>query len=706
MRLLPALIVLTLICSPLLAQQTTPAAQPNQVPAQPSSQKPGQLPGPTAVNPAPTVAPETVRFDINLLDKQIDPCTNFYAFTCSKWMAANPIPPDQSTWGRFTELVERNRQILRGILEKASADDPKRDSVEQKIGDYYASCMDENSINTAGIKPLQPELDRIAKLTSKQELTSEIILLHRIGSDALFNFGSQQDFKDANLEIAVADQGGLGLPDRDYYFKTDQKSADIRKAYQQHVETMMELLGDPGEKATEEAKVIMDIETALAKGSLDRTTRRDPLKIYHPMSEKELASLAPSIDWKQYFIGIDMPATKMLNVAVPDFFKAMNGVLKNTSFDDLKTYLRWHLVHTNANVLPDKFVNENFNFYSKTLRGQKELSPRWKRCVQYTDEDLGEALGQKYVDLTFGVEGKQRTLKMVHELEGSLQQDIKTLPWMTEATKQQALVKLHAIANKIGYPDKWRDYSTLKIVRGDALGNSQRANEFEFHRQLNKIGKPVDRGEWEMSPPTVNAYYDPQMNNINFPAGILQPPFFDNNMDDAVNFGGVGAVIGHELTHGFDDQGRQFDAKGNLRDWWTPMDAHEFEKRAQCIVNEYSSFKPVDDVHLNGKLTLGENTADNGGLRIALMALMNGLDGKAAPEINGYTPEQRLFLAWGQIWCENRTDEVARLMAATNPHSPGKFRVNGVVSNMPEFQKAFHCSDNAPMVRHPQCRVW
>ncbi|HZU43994.1 MAG TPA: M13 family metallopeptidase N-terminal domain-containing protein, partial [Terriglobales bacterium] len=449
MRLFSFLVVIVLLCSSVLGQQTTPAAPPSQVPARPSTQKPDQLPGPTAVNPAPTVAPETVRFDINLLDKKIDPCTDFYAFTCSKWMAGNPIPPDQSTWGRFTELVERNRQILRGILEKASADDPKRDAVEQKIGDYYASCMDENAINTAGIKPLQPELDRISKITSKQELTPEIISLHRIGSDALFNFGSQQDFKDANLEIAVADQGGLGLPDRDYYFKTDQKSVDIRKAYQQHVENMMELLGDPGEKAAEEAKVVMDIETALAKGSLDRTTRRDPLKIYHPMPAKELGSLAPAIDWKQYFAGIDMPPTKILNVAVPDFFKEMNGVLKNTSVDDLKTYLRWHLVHTNANVLPDKFVNENFNFYSKTLRGQKELSPRWKRCVQYTDEDLGEALGQKYVDLTFGVEGKQRTLKMVHELEESLQQDIKALPWMTEATKQQALVKLHAIANKI-----------------------------------------------------------------------------------------------------------------------------------------------------------------------------------------------------------------------------------------------------------------
>lgn len=705
MRFVNFLVVLILLVAFSPAQQTAPTTPPNQVPSQPSTEKPGQMPGPTAENPAPTTAPETVRFDINLLDKKIDPCTDFYAFTCSKWMAANPIPPDQSTWGRFTELIERNRRILRGILEKASVDDSKRDPVQQKIGDYYASCMDDTAINAAGVKPLQPELDRIAGLTSKEAVTAEVILLHKIGSNALFNFSSQQDFKNAEQEIAIADQGGLGLPDRDYYLKTDPKSVDIRRAYVQHVENMLLLLGDPGEKAAEEAKVIMDIETALAKGALDRTSRRDPTKIYHPMSTKELASLAPGIDWNQYFAGVGMPAVKTLNVAVPDFFKQMAVVLKHTSLDDLKTYLRWHLVHSNANVLPDKFVNENFNFYSKTLRGQKELSPRWKRCVQYTDEDLGEALGQKYVDLTFGVEGKQRTLKMVQALEAALQQDIKNLPWMTETTKQQALVKLQAIANKIGYPDKWRDYSALNIVRGDALGNSQRANEFEFHRQLNKIGKPVDRGEWEMSPPTVNAYYDPQMNNINFPAGILQPPFYDNNVDDAVNFGGIGAVIGHELTHGFDDQGRQFDAKGDLRDWWTPVDAHEFEKRAQCVVDEYSSFKAVDNVNLNGKLTLGENTADNGGLRIALMALDSMLGGKAS-EVDGFTPEQRLFLGWGQIWCENHTDEIARLMAATNPHSPGKFRVNGVVSNMPEFQKAFHCANNARMVRHPQCRVW
>ena len=706
MRILKSALFFITLVAIASAQQSRPAAPPEQVPAQPSIPQPGQVPGPTAANPASTTAPESVRFDINLLDRKIDPCTDFYAFTCSKWMAANPIPPDQSSWGRFTELIERNRRILREILQKASVNDPTRDAVEQKIGDYYASCMDQDAINAAGIKPLQPELNRIAQMSSKQALTSEIVFLHRAGSDALFNFGSQQDFKDANLEIAVADQGGLGLPDRDYYYKTDPKSADVRKAYLRHVERMFELIGDPGEKAVQEAKVVMEIETALAKSALDPTSRRDPSKIYHPMSRKQLASLAPGFDWKQYFSGVGMPDVSTLNVAVPDFFKQMTTVLKKTSLDDLKTYLRWHLVHTNANVLPEKFVDENFNFYSKTLRGQKELSPRWKRCVEYTDQDLGEALGQKYVDVTFGVEGKERTLKMVHALEQALQQDIQTLTWMTPATKEQALVKLHAIANKIGYPDKWRDYTTLKIVRGDALGNSQRANEFEFHRQVSKIGKPVDRGEWEMSPPTVNAYYDPQMNNINFPAGILQPPFYDNNMDDAVNFGGIGAVIGHELTHGFDDVGRQFDAKGDLRDWWTPTDAREFDKRAQCIVDEYSSFKAVDDVKVNGKLTLGENTADNGGVRIALMALLNTLQGKAAPEINGFTPEQRLFLAWGQIWCNNHTDETARYLAGTNPHSPGKFRVNGVVSNMPEFQKAFHCADSAPMVRHPQCRVW
>jgi putative endopeptidase len=425
------------------------------------------------------------------------------------------------------------------------------------------------------------------------------------------------------------------------------------------------------------------------------------------MRRQELvASLDPSFGWDKYLVGVSAPPIETLNVAVPNFFKAVDSLIKTASLDDWKTYLTWHLVHSQSPLLPTAFVNENFNFYGKILTGAKELRPRWKRCVSFVDADLGEALGQKYVERTFGAEGKQRTLAMVQLIEKEMGKDINALTWMTPATKQKALEKLHLITNKIGYPDKWRDYSSVKIVRNDALGNSQRATQFEFHREIEKIGKPTDRSEWGMTPPTVNAYYSPQMNNINFPAGILQPPFFDKKMDDAVNFGAIGAVIGHELTHGFDDEGRKFDGKGNLNDWWTAEDAQEFEKRANCLVEEYSSFTAVDSVKVNGKLTLGENTADNGGVRLAYMALLDDLAGKSAPKIDGFTPQQRLFLAYGQIWCENQTDEAARLSALTNPHSPGKYRVNGVVQNMPEFQKAFGCRLRQPMVRQPPCRVW
>lgn len=416
--------------------------------------------------------------------------------------------------------------------------------------------------------------------------------------------------------------------------------------------------------------------------------------------------LSPLFSWPKYFTGVGTPPIESLNVAVPEFFKEMDTLLATTTLDDWKTYLAWHLVHASALLLSTPLVNENFNFYEKTLRGTKELRPRWKRCVQYTDSDLGEALGQKYVELTFGAEGKERTLKMVQALEKALAEDITNLPWMTPATRHQALIKLRAITNKIGYPDKWRDYSTVKIVRGDALGNDQRATTFEFKRQIAKIGKPVDRTEWQMTPPTVNAYYNPQMNNINFPAGILQPPFFDRRMDDAVNFGAIGAVIGHELTHGFDDEGRQFDAQGNLRDWWTEQDAKEFERRAACIAEEYSSFFAVADLHLNGKLELGENTADNGGLRIAYMSLMDILSGRQMSSIDGFTPEQRLFLGYGQIWCTNQTEQSARLQATVDSHASAKYRVNGVVSNMPEFRKAYGCKEGQPMAPLKACRVW
>lgn len=644
---------------------------------------------------------------VTAMDKSADPCVDFYQFACGGWIKNNPIPADQSIWSRFGELAERNREELRGILESA-AKAPNRDANEQKIGDYYSTCMDEAAIEKKGAAVLKPEVDHINALSDKSALPALMAYLHGQGINALFDFGSGADFKNAKQVIGQADQGGLSLPDRDYYLKDDPKSVELRKQYLQHVANMFKLLGDAPDKATTEATAVLNVETALAKGSGDRVERREPERVYHKMPVTEWQSLTPTFSFTRYLTSVGAPAMDSLNVVEPNFFKALDAELKSVSMDDLKTYLRWKLVHSQAESLPKAFQDENFNFYGKTLRGTKELQPRWKRCVAAVDGDLGEALGRVFVEKYYPPEAKARTLKMVNQLEAALHQDITELPWMSEVTKKQALIKLAAIQNKIGYPAKWRDYTALKIERGDALGNSLRANAFEVHRQLAKIGKPLDKQEWQMTPPTVNAYYDPTENNINFPAGILQPPFYDFKADDALNFGGMGAVIGHELTHGFDDQGALFDAEGNLHDWWTPEDQKAFKERTQCIVNEYDQFVAVDDVHVRGKLTLGENTADNGGLRIANMALMKSLAdaGKQPGKIDGFTPEQRVFIGWGQIWCENQTDQTARLLALNNEHSPGKYRANGVVQNMPEFQKAWGCKAGQPMVRANACHVW
>jgi endothelin-converting enzyme/putative endopeptidase len=666
-----------------------------------------QSPAPPAGDPTDTNKPRAVPgFDPSAMDRSVQPCDDFYQFACGTWVKNNPVPADRSRYGRFDELTERNQATLRSILDGVSKPDPKRNAVDQKIGDYYATCMDDAGIEKKGAAALKPELDRIAAIKTKAEIAGALAHLHNSGSSGIFRFGSQPDFKNAKIHIAAVDQGGLALPDRDYYLKDDERFASVRKQYPAHVQKMLELLGDAPDAAAREAQAVLDIETALAQASLERVKRRDPANIYHKLKKEELAALAPGIDWNAYFAASGAPAFSEINVTWPDFFKGASEVLGQKSLEDWKTYLRWHAVHDAAPLLPAAFVNENFDFYGKTLTGAKELRPRWKRCVDLTDEQLGEALGQRYVEKTFGAEGKARMAKMVEALETALREDIKTLPWMTDTTKQQALVKLTAIANKIGYPDTWRDYTSVKIVRGDAIGNAERASQFEQARDNAKIGKPVDPKEWGMTPPTVNAYYSPLQNNINFPAGILQPPFFERTMDDAVNFGGIGAVIGHELTHGFDDQGRKFSAEGNLADWWTEQDGKEFEKRVSCVADEYTEFTVAGGVHLNGRLTLGENTADNGGLRIAHMALENTIKGQNVPLRDGFTPEQRLFLGWGQIWCQTETDESAKLRAQVDPHSPGRYRVNGVVVNMPEFQKAFSCPKGAPMVRENACRVW
>jgi endothelin-converting enzyme/putative endopeptidase len=651
-------------------------------------------------------APGGNGFSVKNLDTTANPCTDFYQYACGSWMKNNPIPADQSRWGRFDQLQERNRAVLREILETAAKPDAGRDATTRLIGDYYAACMDEKGVEAAGLKPLAEELRRIRDLRNKEQIAAVVAGLHREGVDAMFQFSSGQDFKDSSQVIAQIDQGGLAMPDRDYYLKQDAPSVELRQKYVAHVARMFVLSGETAAAAKADAETVMKIETALAEGSLDLVSRRDPEKVYHRMATSDMEALSPKFAWREYLVASGAPGFTTVNVASPDFVKALDGVIGRFSLADWKTYLTWDVVHGAARLLPAEFVKENFDFYGKTLTGATELRPRWKRCADFTDAELGEALGKRFVEQTFGAEGKARTLKMVVALEKALGQDLEQLPWMTAETKKQALVKLQAIANKIGYPDKWRDYSSVEIRRDDPVGNTARAEAFEFQRQLNKIGKPVDRLEWGMTPPTVNAYYDPSMNDINFPAGILQPPFYDNAMDDAVNFGGIGMVIGHELTHGFDDQGRQFDAQGNLRDWWTAEDAKEFGARAACISKEYSQFEVAPGAKVNGDLTLGENTADNGGVRVALMALLDTIGRAEAPKIDGFTPEQRLFLSFAQVWCGNEREEALRLQVKTNPHAPGKQRVNGVVQNMPEFQKAFSCQAGQPMVSANACRVW
>jgi len=649
--------------------------------------------------------------DKRFLDTSADPCVNFAKYACGNFPKLYPIPADRSAFGTGALVFEHTETALHALLENVEADRPARTPNERLIGDYYATCMDKDAIQAAGLKPLQGEFDRIAAIKSKSDLTGLLAHDQLINVNAFFSYGEQQDFKDARKQIAVVDQGGLGLPERDYYLRSGEAAEKTRQEYVQHITNMLKLLGEADTAAASDAKKIMELETALANVSMDITSQRDPKNVYHPMTVAELAGLTPGIGWTKFFEDTGAPAVSELNVANPDFFKGLNALIESTDLETIKTYLRWQLIHsTPGEVLPTDLDKEQFNFFGHTLRGQPQQRDRWKRCVAATDGAVGEALGEVYVKSYFSAESKQRTVQMVHDIEDAMDKEIGTLTWMSPATKVKAREKLHMVADKIGYPDHWRDYSSLKIVRGDALGNVVRAAEFENHRQLTKIGKPVDRGEWGMTPPTVDAYYNPSMNDINFPAGILQSPFFDPGATDAENYGHVGGVVGHELTHGFDDEGRKFDGSGNLSDWWTAEDAKKFDTMTDCEVKEYGGFTAVADVKINGKLTLGENTADNGGLRLAFLALLadakrKGIDMNAKDE-SGFTPAQQFFLAHGQNWCGSTRPEQLRLQVQTDPHSPREFRINGVVQNMPEFGQAFGCKAGQPMMPANACHVW
>jgi len=664
-------------------------------------------------NPATRAAEKNpLAFDLSSLDRSVDACTDFYEFACGGWRKANPVPADQTRWGKFNQLADRNRDVLHEILEGVRAPGASRTAVQAKVGDYYAACMDEAGIDAQGTRPLAPILADIEKVATRADFFRLLGRREANGLPTLFGFGGGPDLHDSKNTIANVGQGGLSLPDRDDYLKEDPKSVEKRAKYVQHVVAMLQLAGESPEQAQSHAETVLKIETALARAYLDRVSMRNPKNRDNPMSVADLKKLAPAYDFDAFFAATGAPSFERLNVSSKPYFEKTNALIEQTPLDDWKAYLKWRTLDEAAPYLGAGFVAEDFAFNRAYLTGAKEMEPRWKICTAATDRALGDALGQLYVEKTFGKDGKARMKAMIDALTDALREDIQELPWMTPATKAKALIKLAAFdRSKVGYPDEWKDYSSVVIKRNDYLGNAQRARIFEGRRNLDRIGKATDRTRWGMTPPTVNAYYSASNNEIVFPAGILQPPFFDRDADDALNFGAIGVVIGHEYTHGFDDQGAKFGPDGNLENWWSPEDLTAFNERTDCVAKQYDGYVVVEDaqngdVHLNGKLTLGENTADNGGLRVAYNALQKTLLGKERKTIDGFTPEQRFFLGYANVWCQNTTEAAARQRAQTDPHSSGRYRTIGAVSNSPEFAKAFGCKPPSPMIRENACRVW
>ena len=657
-----------------------------------------------------TTLPYTPSLEPRWMDRTVDPCDDLYRYACGNWQKLNPIPPDQSSWSVYAKLTDENQHYLWGLLQEAAQARPGRSAIQQQIGDYFAACMDESAIEAAGAAPLSADLGRIESLRDKTSLAALVGDLHSRWANGGMFFGSssEQDARDSTKVIAVVFAGGLGLPDRDYYVKDDPKSRETRERYGQHISRLFELLGEPHATAVSHAATVLRIETSLAKASLTRVERRDPYKTYHRTTVAALSMRAPAFDWKQYFAATHLQADPWLDVSEPGFVQELNARLQQESLADLKVYLRWTLVDAAARYLSAPFVAADFDFRRHYLRGAEQDRPRWKKCVSLVDRQLSEALGKEYVARVFPATMKADTLRMTRRIEAAMRQRIQQLDWMSAATRQQALAKLARIRNKIGYPEMWRDYSSLAVQRSDFFGDVERGNLFEFRRLAAKIGKPVDHSEWSIPPTTVDAYYDPQLNDINFPAGVLQPPLYDPKLDDAPNYGDTGGTVGHELTHGFDDEGRKYDGAGNLRDWWTQGDGDEFEKRAQCVRDQYSQFTVVDDVKVNGALTSGEDIADLGGELLAWMAWKEQTRALQLEDRDGLTPEQRFFVGFAQWDCANERPDELRVRAMTDPHSPPEARINGVVINMPQFAPAFQCKPGKKLVKQPAslCKVW